>query len=216
MHRYWQDLGWHVRLCKLRTELWPLIDVRILFPLNILRNNWWILTKLCWKSRLGMLYINCCPKVTDLCPSLTSEFCFQPIPWEEIDKFQPTFACALMLTRSRLGFWHAIIDQIITDIRIAWHQNFDFVQYHFCQARTELLPLIAISILFTLSILRNINLAHITYCLLWGYPLCTYVRGGILSKLWWLPHLSHITRKPVFGVCNQVRLKPACSAIETS
>ena len=29
-------------------------------------------------------------------------------------------------------------------------------------------------------------------------------------------HLSHITRKPVFGVCDQVRLKPACSAKETS
>ena len=29
-------------------------------------------------------------------------------------------------------------------------------------------------------------------------------------------HLSHITRKPVFGVCDQVRLKPDCSATEAS
>ena len=28
--------------------------------------------------------------------------------------------------------------------------------------------------------------------------------------------MSHVTRKPVFGVCHQVRLKPACSATETS
>ena len=28
--------------------------------------------------------------------------------------------------------------------------------------------------------------------------------------------MSHVTRKPVFGVCDQVRLKPACSAAETS
>ena len=28
--------------------------------------------------------------------------------------------------------------------------------------------------------------------------------------------MSHVTRKPVFGVCDQTRLKPACSAIETS
>ena len=28
--------------------------------------------------------------------------------------------------------------------------------------------------------------------------------------------MSHVTRKPVFGVCDQVRLKPACSAVETS
>ena len=29
-------------------------------------------------------------------------------------------------------------------------------------------------------------------------------------------HMSLVTRKPVLGVCDQVRLKPACSAIETS
>ena len=28
--------------------------------------------------------------------------------------------------------------------------------------------------------------------------------------------MSHITRKPVFGISDQVRLKPACSATETS
>ena len=28
--------------------------------------------------------------------------------------------------------------------------------------------------------------------------------------------MSHITRKPVFGICDLVRLKPACSAKETS
>ena len=28
--------------------------------------------------------------------------------------------------------------------------------------------------------------------------------------------LSHVTRKPVFGVCDQVRHKPLCSAKEDS
>ena len=28
--------------------------------------------------------------------------------------------------------------------------------------------------------------------------------------------MSFVTRKPVFGVCDQVRLEPACLAIETS
>ena len=31
-----------------------------------------------------------------------------------------------------------------------------------------------------------------------------------------LVYLSHIMRKPIFGICNQVRLKLACSATETS
>ena len=29
-------------------------------------------------------------------------------------------------------------------------------------------------------------------------------------------NMSLVTRKPVFGVCDQVRLKPVCSASETS
>ena len=29
-------------------------------------------------------------------------------------------------------------------------------------------------------------------------------------------NLSLVTRKPVFGLCDQVRLNPACSATETS
>ena len=31
-----------------------------------------------------------------------------------------------------------------------------------------------------------------------------------------LLQVSPVTRKPVFGVCDQLRLKPACSATETS
>ena len=29
-------------------------------------------------------------------------------------------------------------------------------------------------------------------------------------------YMSHVTREPIFGVFDQVRLKPACSATETS
>ena len=38
----------------------------------------------------------------------------------------------------------------------------------------------------------------------------TGVETAIILKL------SLVTRKPVFGVCDMARLKPACSAIETS
>ena len=31
-----------------------------------------------------------------------------------------------------------------------------------------------------------------------------------------LVYLSHITKKPVFGVCDQLRLKPASAATEAS
>ena len=42
--------------------------------------------------------------------------------------------------------------------------------------------------------------------------------GGefVLALIAFFCHLSLITRKPVFGVFDQVRLNPACSATETS
>ena len=40
--------GWMNNIfCSFSTELWPLIDVEILFVLNILWTNWWILIKFC-------------------------------------------------------------------------------------------------------------------------------------------------------------------------
>ena len=42
-------------------------------------------------------------------------------------------------------------------------------------------------------------------------PGCFYFHKSVVRF-----YMSHLTRKPVFGVCDQVRLKPACSATETS
>ena len=40
----------------------------------------------------------------------------------------------------------------------------------------------------------------------------------IANSIWYsvFPHLSHVTRKSICGVCDLVRLKLACSATETS
>ena len=48
--------------------------------------------------------------------------------------------------------------------------------------------------------------------------LCISCKCLRCSKPQWLEdlNLSPVTRKPVFGVFEQVRLKPACSATETS
>ena len=44
MHWYIGSMLWliHTIFPNFSTELWPLIDFRIMFILNILRNNWWI------------------------------------------------------------------------------------------------------------------------------------------------------------------------------
>ena len=51
-----------------------------------------------------------------------------------------------------------------------------------------------------------------------GYNICLlYSLRSLTSSFVPLGYpLSHIMRQPVFGICDQVRLKPACSADETS
>ena len=45
-----------------------------------------------------------------------------------------------------------------------------------------------------------------------AFIFCVLVRSSLRVRR----HVSHVMRNPVFGVCDQVRLKPACSATETS
>ena len=47
------------------------------------------------------------------------------------------------------------------------------------------------------------------------HPDQTAPKGG-LTRVYTQDHLSLVTRKPVFGVCDQLRLEPACSADVTS
>ena len=66
----------------------------------------------------------------------------------------------------------------------------------------------------------NKNYYHIMYLSLCSdhfnmfafYMPLLYVEKGKFS----MNHMSHVSRKPVFRVCHPLRLKPVCSAIETS
>ena len=63
MHWYWQNLckdHYKLFFC-LFSELRPLIDVKILFPLNMLRTNWWILMWccVCIKSLIHLYHTSC-------------------------------------------------------------------------------------------------------------------------------------------------------------
>ena len=55
--QHWQDLAWDCCpsfFCKILTELRPLIDVRISFPLNILRTN---RTKFCVHIKIDTILL---------------------------------------------------------------------------------------------------------------------------------------------------------------
>ena len=52
------------------------------------------------------------------------------------------------------------------------------------------------------------NKVHILMMIVW-----VRARGTHMCKVY---NISHVTRKPVLGGCNQIRLKPACSATKIS
>ena len=98
----------------------------------------------CWV--MGLLSINFRLFIT-YGPWIKSEFHFRSISWEWMNGFWPNFAC-----QSSLGLLSVHFHQFITEL-------------------SPLLLLIAINILFTLDIFRNMNLAYITYSLFCGYAL---------------------------------------------
>ena len=109
MYQIWPSFAYPLKLTRSRfgllrvnfpkfiTELWPLVDVGISFPLNILRTNWWNVTRFCicieTTSRLGLLRINFRELITELWPlNDVLEFRFCWISWEQIDGIWPNFA----------------------------------------------------------------------------------------------------------------------------
>ena len=90
---------------KFVTELWPLIDVIILFTLNIFRTNRYNFTKFYIAFTLRRFRLVLLPGIfrkflTELGPWLMSEFHFRSISREQTDIMLP-FVYVLMLTRSK-------------------------------------------------------------------------------------------------------------------
>ena len=128
----------HINCCKFVTELWPLIDVRISFPLNILTtgrtcNNFKVINAHCDKSKRKNWFSPSFGTRTfsqSHGPWFMSDFCFRSISWERIDGFWQNFADTLISARSRLGSWHVNFLQIFNRIiALDWHQIFVSAQY---------------------------------------------------------------------------------------
>ena len=104
----------HISFHEFIRELWPLIDVGILFPLNILRPNWWNLTK----------FFHICIYIGKIQDGIITHLFLQ---WPLIDvriSFRlnilrtprwiwPNFAYALILTTSRLGLINIFYTQYL-------------------------------------------------------------------------------------------------------
>ena len=115
----------HVNFHKLITRVMA-SDIRILFPLNILRTNWWNLTKFCicidmTRSRLGLLHVNF-HKFLTLWPLIDVRILF-PL---RIDGIGPSFAYALIWTTSGLGLLHINFHRVMA---LDWCLNFLSAQY---------------------------------------------------------------------------------------
>ena len=126
-----------VNFRKIITELWPLIDVRISFPLKYLENESmgpiFAYVLILTSSRLGLLGINFQKFIKELWPLIDVRIRFHSIAWEQSDEVWPYFAHALIMTRSRLGL-----------LRVYFHK---FIK--------ELRPLIEVRILFSAQYLEN-------------------------------------------------------------
>ena len=117
-------------------ELWPLIDIRISFPLNILRTNWSNLTKFCTCIDIDKIKDKIVTRqfsqiynrviALDWCQNFVSA---QYPSWEQIDRIWPNFAYALILTWSRLGLLRINFREFIKelwpliDVRISFPFN---------------------------------------------------------------------------------------------
>ena len=123
-----------VNFCQFVIELWPLIDFkifRISLPLNIYRTNWSNLTKfwICIVSDKIWVGIVTRQFLQTYGPWLMSAFRFRSISWERIHGIWPSFSCAMVLTRSRMGLLHVSFRKFMTelwplsDVRISFPLN---------------------------------------------------------------------------------------------
>ena len=116
LHMYWytwQNLGWDCSISvssHLLQSYSPLAASEInliLFPLSILRMNWWNLTVFCIlvcidvdKILIGIIIL--CKFLKSYGHRFMSEFCIYSICWEWISGIWESFAYALILPSSRL------------------------------------------------------------------------------------------------------------------
>ena len=97
----------HVIFGTFVPELWPLLYAKILYPLNVLRTNWLIVTKFCIyafiliRSRLGLLHMIFRTFVLVLWPLIYARFLFPLNILCKNDRFSFNFIHSFLLTRSR-------------------------------------------------------------------------------------------------------------------
>ena len=105
---------------KFITELWPVIDVRISFLLNILTTNRWNLTKICICIDINKIKVGIVTRqfsqiynsviARDLCQNFVSTQYLENDWWN-----WPNLAYALILTTSRLGLLRVNFRKFITE-----------------------------------------------------------------------------------------------------
>ena len=105
-------------------ELWPLIDVRILFPFNIFRTNWWIL----------MTFYVCSIVIFQLSygPWLMSEFCFHLISSEQTDGFGYNFVYAVLWLSHKIFLNISTVFWPLIGVKISILRNNEWILIKFC------------------------------------------------------------------------------------
>ena len=113
----------HIIFFTFVPELWPLMYAKISFPLNILRTNGPIFTKLYICIDIDKIQLRIVtrhfPQIFTrvMALDLRQNFCFRSISWEQVDRISPNFKYAFSLTRSGLlqSYGPLLVSEFIPD-----------------------------------------------------------------------------------------------------
>ena len=120
----------HIILHAFVIELWPLIDVRISFPLNLENKMIEFHQILCIdidKNYVGIVTCHFCTFIPRLWPLIdVKNFCFRSISLEQIDKISQNFLYEFILTRSKLELLHLIFGTFVPEL---WPLIYDRISF---------------------------------------------------------------------------------------
>ena len=168
-----------VHFCQFVTGLRPLNDVRISFPLNILRMKDWTIFDQIWfwpnfayalllmTSSLGLFRVHFPNLLQSYGTWMTSECRFRSISWVWKNEFWLSFAHALLLTTSAHALLLTTSSLGLLLTLTLTRSRLVLLHINFCNCLTELLPLIDVKISLPLNILRNSwqNLTKFCICI---------------------------------------------------
>ena len=138
MYWLWPDLGLDCYKSFFANiqQFWPLVNVEVLFPLNIFWTNQWNFVLFCIcidinQIHVGFLCVKFCIFPIELWSLIIVKILFPPnIDWERIEGIRPNFRRCIDVDKIEIGIVTQRLSQLYnTVIALGYCQNFVSAQY---------------------------------------------------------------------------------------